>query len=192
MDHKAMIELHEFNKYLSIQGFTDVRIPNINAFFTRIRTEIEPNPIQVLDASFVAGEKHLLFTVLNALNAFEQGHNISESLEVEVLLYASGQRQIRKAIERLGLKPATSEIAVVVITATKDAVKGIEAKVAGIVPGKREDNVLRLQEGKAKRLMEAFDITDTELEVASENRETLWEALEGIIIERSALLAINR
>jgi len=192
MDHKAMIELHEFNKYLSIQGFTDVRIPNINAFFTRIRTEIEPNPIQVLDASFVAGEKHLLFTVLNALNAFEQGHNISESLEVEVLLYASGQRQIRKAIERLGLKPATSEIAVVVIAATKDAVKGIEAKVAGIVPGKREDKVLRLQEGKAKRLMEAFDITDTELEVASENRETLWEALEGIIIERSALLAINR
>jgi len=187
-----MIELHEFNKYLSIQGFTDVRIPNINTFFTRIRTEIEPNPIQVLDASFVAGEKHLLFAVLNALNAFEQGHNISESLEVEVLLYASGQRQIRKAIERLGLKPATSEIAVVVIAATKDAVKGSEAKVAGIVPGKREDNVLRLQEGKAKRLMEAFDITDTELEVASENRETLWEALEGIIIERSALLAINR
>jgi hypothetical protein len=51
---------------------------------------------------------------------------------------------------------------------------------------------LCLQEGKAERLMEAFDITDTELEVASENRETLWEALVGIIIERSALLAINR
>jgi KEOPS complex subunit Cgi121 len=192
MDHSAMIELYEFNKYLSIQGFTDVRIPNITAFFTRIRTEIQPNPIQVLDASFVAGEKHLLFAVLNALNAFEQGQNISESLDVEVLLYASGQRQIRKAIEQLGLKPATSEIAVAAIAATKDEVKGIEAKVAGIVPGKREDKVLCLQEGKAERLMEAFDITDTELEVASENRETLWEALVGIIIERSALLAINR
>ena len=187
-----MIELHEFNKYLSIQGFTDVRISSIDAFFKQIRTKIKPNHIQVLDAKFVAGEKHLLFAILNALNAFQQSHNISESLEVEVLLYASGQRQIRKAIDLLGVKPATSEIAVAVITANKDDVKGIEAKIAGIVPGKREDNVLRHQEGKAERLIEAFDITDTELEVASENRETLWEALVAIIIEKCALLAINR
>lgn len=187
-----MIELHEFNKYLAIQGFKEVNISSIDAFFTRMRTEIPQSPIQVLDAKLIAGEKHLLFATLNALNAFEQGQNISESLEVEVLLYASGQRQIRKAIELLGLKQDTSEIAVAFIVANKEDVQGIEAKIATIVPGKREDTVFRFQEGKAERLIEAFDITDEELEVASENRENLWESLVAIIIEKSALLAINR
>lgn len=192
MEHREMIELHEFNKYLSIQGFEEVRISNIDGFFKRIRREIRHIPLQVLDANFIAGEKHLLFAALNALNAFKQGQNISESLEVEVLLYASGQRQIRKAIELLGLKQDTSEIAVAFIAATKEDVQAIEAKIADIVPGKRTDNVVSFREGKAERLIEAFDITDAELEAASENGETLWETLVALIIERSALLAINR
>ncbi len=187
-----MIELQEFNKYLSIMGFKDVRIPSVDGLLNQIRKRIRDIPLQVFDANCIAGTRHLLFATLNALNSFEQNQNISESLEVEILLYASGQRQISKAIDTVGLKQDTSEVAVVFVTADREGVRGIEEGISQIVPGKRDDGVVDLREGKTGSLVEAFGITDAELAAVSELRENLWEALEAIIVERTALLVTRR
>lgn len=187
-----MIELHEFSKFLSILGFKEVRISSINDFLKRIRKGTKNIPLQVFDANCITGTKHLLFATLNALNAFEQNQSISESLEVEILLYASGQRQISKAIDMIGLKQVTSEIAVAFVTANKEDVKGIEATISKIIPGKRDDRVLGFREKKVGHLIETFGITDVELEAVSKNRKSRWESLVAIIVEKTALLAIKR
>lgn len=187
-----MIELREFNRFLSILGFREVRISSINDFLKRVRKKTKHVPLQVFDANCIAGTRHLLFATLNALNAFEQNQSISERLEVEILLYASGQRQISKAIGMIGLKQGTSEIAVAFVTTNRDDVKEIEAEVSEIVSGERDDGVLGFREGKVGRLIEVFGITDLELETISESRESLWESLVATIVERTALLAIKR
>ena len=186
-----MIELHEFNKVLSILGFKNVQIASIDALLTKIRT-VAAIPLQFFDATFIASEKHLLFATVSALTAFEQGYRISENLEVEILLYASGHRQISRAIKLIGLKRDSSEIAAVFLTASLKEAEKMEAKISKVVPGLRDDSVLGLQEGKVVRLINAFEVTDREMKAVANETESPWESLVKIIIERSALLATNR
>jgi KEOPS complex subunit Cgi121 len=191
MEIRNMIELHEFNKVLTILGFKNVQIASIDAFLTKIRT-VAAIPLQFFDATFIASEKHLLFATLSALTAFQQGYRISENLEVEILLYASGQRQISKAIKLIGLKQNTSEVAAAFLTATPEEAEKMEAKISKTVPGVRDDSVLGLQEWKVEPLINAFEVTGQELEAVANDTESTWESLLKIIIERSALLATNR
>jgi KEOPS complex subunit Cgi121 len=191
METLNMIELHEFNKVLSILGFKNVQIASIDAFLIQIRT-VATSPLQFFDANVIAGEQHLLFATLNALTAFEQGYRISENLAVEILLYASGQRQISKAIKLIGLTSNTSEIAVAFVTATPEDAEKMVANISKTVPGVRDDSVLGFQEGKVERLINAFRVTDRELKAIKKDTESPWDSLVKIIIERSALLATNR
>jgi len=186
-----MIELYEFNKVLSILGFKNVQIASIDALLTKMRMVVDI-PLQFFDATFIASKKHLLFATLSALTAFEQDYRISENLEVEILLYTSGHRQISKAIKMIGLKQDTSEIAVVFLTATPEEAEKMEMKISKTVPGVRDDSVLGLQEGKVECLINAFDVTGREMEAVANDTESPWESLVKIIIERSALLATNR
>jgi KEOPS complex subunit Cgi121 len=186
-----MIELQEFNKILLIMGFKQVRLLSINDFLRRIKKEMKQNPFQVFDAKYIAGPSHLLFATINALHAFQQNRNISKNLEIETLLYASGQRQIKKAVKMLGIKKETSEIALAFTVDETEEVKKIEKDISQLVPGKRDDHVLDLDEKKGIRLIEVFDITDRELETALKRNTSLGEALVAIIIERIALLGIK-
>jgi KEOPS complex subunit Cgi121 len=92
-------------------GFTDVRVNDVTTFMEHVRNTLKPVAVQFFDAERIAGSVHLTFALLNALQAFDQQRNLSKSLEVEVLLYASGQRQIGKAIKMLGLRRDTTTIA---------------------------------------------------------------------------------
>ena len=185
-----MIELHEFDKVLSILGFKNVQIASIDALLSKIRM-VAAIPLQFFDATFIASEKHLLFATLSALTAFEQGYRISENLEVEILLYASGHRQISKAIKLIGLRRDTSKIAAVFLTASPEEAEKMEVKISNIIPGVRDDSVLGLQEGKVVRLINAFEVKGREMEAVANDTESPWESLVKIIIERSALLATN-
>jgi len=48
---------------------------------------------------------HLIGAYLNAVHAFEGKANIASSMAIEMLLFASMDRQISKAIEEIGAKP---------------------------------------------------------------------------------------
>ena len=85
-------------------------------FLEEFRTETKGAPIQFFDARHVAGPQHLYFAAFNALNVFEKRTNISNNLEVEALLYASAQRQIQKAVEMMGIKQDSTEVAALIMT----------------------------------------------------------------------------
>lgn len=72
--------------------------------------------IQVLDANLVFGKEHLVVAIEKADRAFSQGRNISKTMGTEIMLYAGAERQISKAIEKMGLKPGIEELAIVVLT----------------------------------------------------------------------------
>ncbi|MBC7081358.1 MAG: hypothetical protein H5T44_03845 [Thermoplasmatales archaeon] len=59
---------------------------------------------QIFDADLVFGEEHLIVAYERAKRAFEEGRNICKSIEMEMLLYASGKRQINEAISLIGAK----------------------------------------------------------------------------------------
>jgi len=71
--------------------------------------------VQLFDADAIAGEAHLRSAAMHALRAFERKSTRSSSVGMEMMLYASGRRQIRDAIKTVGVQDATRKIAAVVL-----------------------------------------------------------------------------
>jgi KEOPS complex subunit Cgi121 len=176
------------NEHITIIGFRNVQIEDINAFLEHFRKEDKGASVQFFDAKHVAGPQHLYFAALNALNAFHKNTNISNNLAVEALLYASAQRQIKKAVKMLGIKHDSSEVAVLIITENRHRKSDSLRQVAKIVPGERDDGVLELTEKKLGNIKKLFGISDIEFESKLEKEGVEKEALTDLVIERMALL----
>ena len=188
------MEAKILNKRVVITGFRGVKV-DVDRLFKEIRRRINGEThIQIFNAKFIAGYEHLYFAVLNALTAFKNGFNISKNLAMEVLLFASAQTQINKAIETLGVKPDVSEVAVVIISDSKDGAEVALRVVSELLSGERSDSVLELNEDKVKAIRELFSITDPEIEAVSERlgEGGVEEAVTRLIIERVALLPTQR
>jgi len=185
--------IEEFDKFVSVIGFRNVKIINVNQFMENIRGAAKPALVQVFDADRVAGFEHLFFATLNALRAFSQKNNISETVDVECLLYASGQRQIRKAIEMIGVSSDTSNVAVLILADDKLKIQDGEKGVNGLINGLRDDQVLEVRsEEKICKLKEIFNVTELELRSLSDGKKSDYKMITKLIIERGALLATSR
>ena len=180
-----MIEKKMMGWHVIFAGFKNVKVSDPKVLLDRVR-ETSTAHIQIFDADMIAGFDHIYFSVLNALRAFNSGKRISENLAVEILLYASGQHQIRKAIEMLGVKPSSTRILVVVLSKIRDNALQAMLRFSEIVEGEKSDDVVKITDEKFEALKEAFEISDAELDAAL--RKSRREALTSVLIERTALL----
>lgn len=185
-------KLEDFDRYVAAAGFRNVKVNDINGFFNVIRKKLKDANVQFFDARLIASWKHLYFAALNALNAFQNKTNISNSVAVETLLYASAQRQINKAVELLGIKPESSQVAVLVIAETKQKTVTILETVSELMSGKRDDSVIELTSEKVNGVKRLFGISNLELEAKLEKKGFEKEALLNLVIEHVALLATQR
>lgn len=177
------------DKRIAIIGFSSVKIENINTFLDQFRKETQA-PIQFFDAKKIAGPQHLYFAALNTLKAFKKKINISNNLPVESLIYASAQRQIKKAVKMIGITEYSSEVAVLIIAKNKNEKKVLVNLLNQTVPGKRDDDVLKLTTEKVNKIKHLFKISDLEFEAQLKKLGLEEEALIDLIIERMALLVI--
>ena len=175
------------NENITIIGFSNVKIEDPNSLIEQFRTEIK-TPIQFFDARFVAGKQHLYFAAVNALNAFIKKTNISNNLAVETLLYASGQRQIKKAVKMLGITQKTTEIAALIIPRNIQEKEKYIQIVTKTIPGKRNDNALELKDNKINAIKKLFEISNQEFEAKLKKEGLEKEALTDLVIEHMALL----
>ena len=184
--------VQDFGKHIVIAGFRKVQIADVGAFLEKARKAAGENiEVQFFDAGLVASWQHLYFAALNALKAFKNGENISKSLAVEVLLYASAQRQIKKATEILGVKENTETVAVLLMGESTLQVEEALKAVSKVVGGERDDNVLKVTPNKVANIRKIFEISEAEIEAVADGK-TLEEALIDLVIERVALLAAER
>jgi len=181
-----------FDRYVAIAGFRNVKVKDVKNFFNSLRKEIGDTEIQFFDAKLIASQEHLYFAALNALKAFQNKLNISNSLAVETLLYASAQRQITKAVDLLGIKPSSTEVAVLVIAKTEPEAKRTMEIVSKHMLGERDDRVLELSNEKMEGIQELFGISDTELKAKLSKKGLEKEALTDLVIEHVALLVTQR
>ena len=181
--------IEEAGKYLEITGFRNLSIEDAEDFVKAARKGVPQSIwVQFFNAELVASWQHLYFAVLNALLAFKNKSNISKSVAMEAMLYASAQRQIRKAIELIGVKCASANVAVVVIGESAESVESVLSAVSKHVDKETNDSVLELSKEKLHSIREAFGITKTELETVME-KDNDMDALVNIVIERVALLS---
>ena len=135
--------------------------------------------IQVLDADKVAGVEHLRFAIKRAMRAMHEGRNIAKDLGMEILLYASGKRQIERAME-MGVHSGKNNVAIIVIG---DDIAEASVELKGII---HEAPVLDYTERKKEKLIKTFDITEAEMRAVGEDK------IPELVLERVALLDVMK
>ena len=174
---------------MEITGYRNIKFAKAEDFLKANRKETQENvDLQFFDAELIATQEHLYFAVLNALQAFRNKTNISKSLAMETMLYASAQRQIQKAIQRCGIKPETTNMAVIIIGEDQTQLKTMLEAITACVGVEPDEKVLEMSKFKEQKINETFQITDEEIKTVMKNGNRA-EAVVNLVIERVALLA---
>jgi len=162
-------------------------ITDIDGFLSRLQRFSQENDlvIQVFDARVVYGKDHLLSATTHALRAFQEGTNATKSLPLEMLLYAAGERQIHKAIKKMGVKHGEQQIAFVLIDHKKKSSRG--EITAMVIPKLFRLFHLRYDEGVLegnRDTLKRFGITPQEI------RTTPKARYGDLILEKIAMVDI--
>lgn len=129
--------------------------------------------VLALNADLVCGAEHLQSAVEHALRSFDRQTNACNDIAMECLLYASGERQISKAQDKMGMRKGVERVALVLF--------GPIAEVAlGALDLERDDSVLDASVEKALR----FGIELREIEALGSERAS------DLVLERVAFVDI--
>ena len=175
--------LKEYNSYVAITGYRKVEFAKVEGFLKKTRkTSPHRSELQFFDADLIATEEHLFFATLNALQVFQSKTNISKSMAMETLLYASAQRQIQKAIQRCGIKPQTTNTAVVIIGDDPTQLRKTLESLSTCFEVDPDETVLKLSKAKQQRITKAFQFSSKEISAVI-RPATDEAALASLVIE---------
>ena len=154
-------------------------IRNIDDFLDEIREFSDKNnvAIQVFNADLIYGEKHLISAYVHAKRAMKHKTNTTNSLEMEILLYAAGERQLKLAIPKMGVKKGNSNLAIVIVKSKSDK---IVHDLLSEFDLKRDDKVL---EGNGNTLKK-FGLNQKEIDTVTKAK------YQDLILEKVALVDI--
>jgi len=159
------------------------KIIDVDDFLEKISIFAKKNNviIQTFDADLVFGKNHILSAVDHALRAIERKTNTTNSLEKEILLYASGERQIKIAIKKIGVKLRNEKMVFVFVNNKKnETLNHIIKDFLEMLCLARNDNVI---EGDEKTLIR-FGIKENEIKTVMNNKYA------DLILEKVALVDI--
>jgi len=181
-------ELEGLGYHVCIGGFRTEPVADVDELIELLSAEASPHTFQVFDADRVAGWRHLFFAALNAVKAFRDGYNVSQSLGIEVLVYASCQRQIREAFRIVGVRLGCSRIAFIILSDSAQECVAAYRRCSQLL-GVEDDSVLEVSGEKLEVIKEVYGVTPQEME--SRGGEAPGEAVSWLIVERMALLSVR-
>jgi len=160
-----------------------LNITNPGDFLYYIRNlgESEGATIVLFNADRMAGQAHVVSALTHAFRAFERGDPISNSVEMESLLYAAGSRQCEQGTE-FGVHPGENRVYLCICPENKQ----VETALQQIGDNCNGEDWELISEEKRCLLKELFGITNEELGVVGVSR------LQDLVLERVALLEVYR
>lgn len=148
--------------------------------------------IQLFDSEKIATWKHLFIAALNAIAAFKQSRNVASQLSLEILLYATGQRQIKDAINLLGVSKQTRKVAVLILGDGREKIIAFFEKIISLLNGREEEKLLEINsKEKMQQLLNIFKITEEEI-YATMREEDKKEAVVKSILDRISVFAVEK
>ena len=136
--------------------------------------------IVCFDAEKLAGQAHAEAALWHAHRSFEQGSMISNSFEMEALLYAAGTRQCSAAVS-FGLHEGRNYLFVCCCPAPVGIWKDLALHMQF---NSEPEEIISPQ--KAARLAALFDITPEEIEATGQ------DCIRDLVLERVALLDVSK
>ena len=155
-------------------------IIDIDSFLKKINNFAQQKNviIQVLNAEKIYDEIHIISAVQHAKRAIERKTNSTNSLEMEILLYAAGERQLKIAIPKMGVQKGDSKIAFVLIN--DDISDALINELLSSLSLIRDDKTLEGDENTLKQ----FGITQKEIDTVTKDK------YKDLILEKTAMVDI--
>lgn len=138
---------------------------------------------QIFDASSIAGKGHLLHAARLALIAHATRKSFAQSLDIELVCWTAGLRQIERALKRVGIRRGERSVALLTIGNSHKQVRRAQMEVTKKLGIKKDDKVLEITPNRNRDLVKIFSIHERELEAAS---------VGELILERVSLLSLQR
>ena len=158
-------------------------INDIDVFLKKLEDFAAENnlTLQAFNADLIFGKDHIISAVEHAKRSIERKTNTTNSLEKEILLYASGNRQLKLAIPKMGVKKGSGNIAIVLINNEEiDISNQITNDLLTVLKLNSDEKVL---DGNKKTLIK-FGIKENEIETVTK------ENYGFIILEKVAMVDI--
>ncbi|MCX8204558.1 MAG: KEOPS complex subunit Cgi121 [Candidatus Nezhaarchaeota archaeon] len=146
--------------------------------------------IQLFDWRKVMGPLHLLQASALAYKAFREGRMLTKSLSIEVMLYAAGEKQIKEAIARLGVRE--SRIAALCLAPSEEEARRGLSKAMEVLRASEDEGLIEAGLSKVKDVIEAFKISREEIEAVSRQGEDLAKTLTKCVLSRVAELDVEK
>jgi len=159
-------------------------ISDKNGFLRKIQEiagEYETHII-CFDADKLIGVRHVQTALIHALRSFRNGTQISNTFEMEALLYAAGSRQTSIA-SAFGLHDGDNCMYIACCPLREEVWKHLNCVVELCL---EKDPWEEIPSEKMRRLTELFDISDRELET------TDGGSFIDLVLERVAMLDVYR
>ncbi len=124
-----------------------------------LKIKLQEMGVLGMDPKMVCGKDHIVSAAKCAMKAFSSKKNVCSTLAMETMLYASGERQISKAADKMGIK-SSGAVALVVFNEKTE-------EVLSILSLNQDDSILDPSEEK----MVNFGISKSELNSVSESKK---------------------
>ncbi len=158
-------------------------VPDPAAFLRELRAVASETDTRIIcfNADMIAGRIHALTAVKMAMRAYDEGLAISNTLEMECLLFAAGSRQCNVAAS-FGIHQGDNRLYVCCLPARGDTWTALEKLFCFV----REDWDTMDPE-KQRRLAETFGISPGEIAAAGGGGR-----ITDLVLERVVLLQVMR
>jgi len=185
-----ILNLSQDGKFVTVSAFKAPTSIDPSTALRDLRMAIPHVEVQFFDGTRVAGRQHLEIAAINALRAFKAGTNISRSLAMETLLYASAQRQIDLAINMLGVTRDSRTVGFVAFSESRDDAEALKDRIAQFMSADLDAALLDdWSRDKARTIMALYEIGAVELEAIVMPGQEIKEAISKAVVERVALLS---
>ena len=183
-----------------LMDFTTFRLPEVGKWVGMAGGRVEPPRVeevlekvrridgergtvtQVFDARRVAGKAHLAHAARLALLHRSRGLGFADSLAAELACWVAADGQIKRALEKVGLRRDSRTVALLSVGEEREGVEGALAAVLREIGARREDGVMEFLPSKQRALTEAFSLP----------REMVRRlGIQKLVLERVALLALE-
>ena len=155
-------------------------IPDVGVFLRTISSIASKYGItvQAIDADRIAGREHILAAAEKAIRAMERSCNISDDPGMEILLYASGNRQIKKALS-MGVRNGRNNV--ILVAVGEDIPDAAARELGNLVD---EADVTGYRREKRDVIVSFFGITESEIAAVGEAK------IPKLVLERVALVDV--
>ena len=190
------IELYEYDDKSKVIGIAEIQNSKnlTQQELVQLAASLSGNSltVQFLNALLITDEVHLLSAAQNAINAQNGDYMLSRSLDVEIIVFASTQRQIGRALEALGVYDGIDNVAVVVVGPDSDSVKNAVGEIIKQV-GDEVVPPFKATRYRLDQIKHHYQITDKEIDAIEESEatESRMSALARCVASRVALVAFD-